>query len=313
MYTHTPVLLQEALKYLDPNQGQNFVDATLGGGGYSLALLECIGPSGRVLSIDLDKKAIENFEILVQSSKFQKNSVVVHGNFADINKFVINNEFNDISGIVADIGLSSYQIDEAARGISFQKNEKLDMRFDESSTGNTAEFILNNFSVAELTKIFRDYSEDKFSQKIAGEIVKSRESSLITHSYELVEIIKNSLPKPVVHKWADNTRRIFQALRIEVNHELSNLHTFLPKAFDILAPGGKLVVVSFHSLEDRIVKNFFQDQSKGCVCPPEFPICQCGKLPQGKVLHSKVITASNQELQQNPRSKSAKLRALLKF
>jgi 16S rRNA (cytosine1402-N4)-methyltransferase len=312
MYSHIPVLLQPALKFLDPKPGQNFVDATLGGGGYTTALLEQVKPSGKVLSIDMDQDALVNFKSIVAKQPFAKNSILAHGNFADLAKIVEHHEFTDIQGIVADIGLSSYQLDQSGRGISFQKDEPLDMRFDVSSEREDARFLLNNWTEAELAKIFRQYGEENNASRLARAIVKQRSDKLFKTTFDLVEVIKDNLPKPQQHRWTDTARRVFQALRIAVNHELSNLETFLPQALDLISPGGVLVVVTFHSLEDRIVKQFFQDASRGCVCPPDFPQCVCGREPQARILTKKPVTASEQELQDNSRSKPAKLRALVK-
>lgn len=310
-YTHIPVLLEEVISYLQPKAGENFVDATLGGGGYTRAILERIQPGGRVLAIDLDKDALENAKSQITNSK---NLVLHHGNFQNINKITKEHAFSNISGIVADLGLSSYELDQSTRGFSFQKKEPLDMRFDQSHPED-AKYILNNYDEQRLRKIFEDYGEEKFSRQIAKRVTSDRlrVTGGIKHTNELYQIIQDALPKPVKHKADDSARRIFQALRIAVNHELSSLEEFLPKAFDILNPGGRLVIVSFHSLEDRIVKQYFNSLTKGCVCPIDFPQCVCGKNPQGKLLTKKIVTASEAELKNNPRSKSAKLRAIVKL
>lgn len=304
-YQHTPVLLQPALEFLEPQPGQNFIDATLGGGGYTQALLERIKPKGKVLAIDMDQAAIDNFGKQAQV-------VLVQGNFAQLQNIVSNHKFSNISGIVADIGLSSYLLDESGRGLSFQKDEPLDMRFDLSSDGDDARFILNNLSVDQLTQIFRDFGEEKIAYKLAQAVVKQRQKQLFKTTQDLAALIKTSLPKPLQHRWTDTARRVFQALRIAVNHELENLQSFLPQALDLLNPGGRLVVVSFHSLEDRLVKQFFNQVSKGCVCPIDFPQCVCGKSPQARVLTKKPVTATAAEVKANPRSQSAKLRAVVK-
>ncbi len=374
-YEHTPVLLNEVVSYLAPKPGKNIVDATLGGGGYSKAILKEIGETGKLLSIDLDKDAIENFKSswsnektaqlrtvsglkpALQSETLTVNSSIsdvqslsnlrvlsggpdgdrtretklsrirsapapthleslyynislVQGNFSKIDHIIKNHNFPAPDGIVADLGLSSYELEH--RGISFQTNQPLDMRFDQSQPED-AKFILNNYDQKRLEKIFYEYGEEKFSRQIAGKVIGARGKGVeIKHTNDLYRIIQDALPKPVKHKADDSARRIFQALRIEVNHELENLSGFLPKAFDLLAPGGRLVVVSFHSLEDRMVKQFFAGMAKGCVCPPDFPRCICGKNPRGKILTKKIITASPEELKQNPRSKAAKLRAMEK-
>ena len=197
--------------------------------------------------------------------------------------------------------------------MSFQKKEKLDMRFDKSSQGVDAAFIINTFEKNKLIQIFKNYGEEKFSSQIAQKILQARSEKRIEHTFELYDIIAGSLPKSIRHKANDSARRIFQALRIAVNHELENLEEFLPKAFGLLVSGGRLAVVSFHSLEDRQVKQYFVGLSKGCVCPPEFPQCICGQKPQGKILTKKPITASEEEIKANPRSIPAKLRVIQKI
>ncbi len=318
-YHHTPVLLNEVLEYLKPQPGQNFVDATLGGGGYTAAIQNLIAPGGKLLAIDLDADAIKNFKF--QISNFQTNpklenhnekNIILHqGNFRDLDKILKHHEFPAPDGIVADLGLSSYELEH--RGISFQTEQPLDMRFDQSRPLD-AKYILNSYDQERLEKIFNEYGEEKFSRQITKKIIDSRNKKQeIKYTTDLYQLIKEALPKPVKHKADDSARRIFQALRIEVNHELSSLEEFLPKAFDLLKVGGRLAVVSFHSLEDRIVKQFFVGLSKGCVCPPEFPQCLCGQTPKGKILTKKLISASPQELDKNPRSKPAKLRVIEKL
>lgn len=322
-FHHIPVLLNEVLKYLDPHPGENIIDATLGGGGYTKAILERIQPGGKVLAIDIDKDAIDNYRIKNQESGI-KNWEIVQGNFKDIDKIVDHHQFKNISGIVADLGLSSYELDQAGRGISFQKKELLDMRFDQNQK-KTAAFILNNYDEKRLTGIFREFGEEKFSRQIAKKIQEARikkQSSFakasedlreIKYTTDLYQIIKEALPKPVKHRTDDSARRIFQALRIAVNHELDNLSEFLPKAFNLLNSGGRLAIVSFHSLEDRIVKQFFASLAKGCVCPVDFPKCLCGENPKGQILTKKPITATQKELDINPRARPAKLRVLHKI
>jgi 16S rRNA (cytosine1402-N4)-methyltransferase len=309
MYTHKPVLLNEVLEILDPKPNQNFVDATLGGAGYTTALLEHSAPQGKVLAIDLDNAALENARKQLPKDR----TILVHGNFREIARLLTTHKFTDVAGIVADIGLSSFQLDESGRGISFQKHELLDMRFDASSKDPDARFILNQHSTPELAQIFTDYGEEKYAHKIADHIVRHREETPVKYTTDLNDLIKAALPKPIKHRWTDSARRIYQALRIAVNHELTNLERFLPDAFNILAPQGKLVVVTFHSLEDRIVKNYFKSLATGCICPKEFPVCRCGRTPQAQILTKKAILATDEELSDNSRAKSAKLRAIQKI
>lgn len=312
-YHHTPVLLNEVVDLLDVSEGDLVVDGTLGGGGYSKELLGLVGKNGKVLSIDLDEAALENFRLLIAGSSLKDRSVLVHGNFADIDKIVLKNNFLPINKVVVDIGLSSYQLDNSGRGITFQNDELLDMRFDVSSKSPDARFILNHYDLGQLVKIFKDYGEEKWSLQIAKNVVRKRSEKQLETTFELVEIIKEALPKPVKHLFASSARRIFQALRIAVNHELDNLENFLPKAFELLVPGGRIAVVTFHSLEDRIVKQYFASLTKGCVCPVDFPQCVCGKLPQGELVNRKPVIASEEEFKSNSRSHSAKLRVIKKL
>ena len=310
-YDHIPVLLSEVIFYLQPQPGQNFIDATLGGGGYTREILKEIGTKGKILAIDLDQSAIDNAKAHNLPSK---NVTLTQGNFARLESIVKNHDFPAPNGIVADLGLSSFELDHSGRGISFSKKEPLDMRFDLSSQTGDARFLLRNKTFKELSELFHKYGEDKFSTQIAKKIVSFRDSGQEIHyTTDLYNLIKEALPKPVKHKADDSARRIFQALRIAVNHELESLTEFLPKAFNILKPGGRLVVVSFHSLEDRIVKHFFISLTKGCICPPEFPHCICGKSPEGKIITKKIVTAGSEESALNPRSNSAKLRVVEKL
>lgn len=313
-YSHIPVLLQQAITLLNPQPGQRFVDATLGGGGYTAELLSKVGSKGAVLSIDLDQAALDNAKQKFAKEVEAKNLVLAHNNFAQIDKVLEHKDFYDIDGIVADIGLSSFQLDESGRGITFQKKEPLDMRFDLSSNEPDARFMLNEYSEAELTKIFWEYGEEKESKRIAHAIINGRaEGNRLHYTTDLTDLIQSALPKPIKHKWTDSARRIFQALRVAVNHELDNLETFLPKALDLVKPGGIIVIVSFHSLEDRMVKQFFVEAARGCICPKDFPICQCGRTPRAEILTKKIVTATEEELTANARSNSAKLRAIRKL
>jgi 16S rRNA (cytosine1402-N4)-methyltransferase len=297
-YQHTPVLLNEVLEYLNPRPGQNFVDATLGGGGYTRAILDKILPNGKLLAIDLDKDAIKNFKFLISNSKNQESITLHHGNFKDIDEILKSENFPKPDGIVADIGLSSYQLDQAGRGISFQKQEELDMRFNSHTPGLTAKEILNNYSETDLRKIFEDYGEEKFSRQIARKVYELRgKGQALNTTAQLYQLIQEALPKPYKHKADSSARRIFQALRIAVNDELNYLKEALPNAFEILKPGGRIAVISFHSLEDRIVKNFFRDQSHAGLAT---------------LITKKPIKPSDEELVENPRARSAQLRIIQK-
>ena len=309
-YQHQPVLLEEVIKLINPQANQNFIDATLGGGSYTQALLGNNGPQGQVLSFDLDTEAINAFSEKIKTKQFASRLTVVHDNFANLSKVAMSHGFTKVAGIVADIGLSSYQLDQSGRGISFQLNERLDMRFDRTNQAVDAHFIVNNYSLERLTELFRTFGEEPFAKNIAGKIVRQRQIGLITTTEQLVEVIKISLPMPRRYKWPDHARRIFQALRIAVNHELENLEQFLPQALDILGTGGILAIVSFHSLEDRLVKNFIKAGNvQGKEDKDMFGVVH---RPLESVIR-KPITASEEELKLNPRSRSAKLRIASKL
>lgn len=310
-YHHIPVLLKEVLDLLRPQPGQFFIDATLGGGGYTKAILEKTAPTGTVLAFDLDADALANFS--ARHKDVASRTVLAHANFSAVAEVATRKHFGPVSGIVADIGLSSYELDQAGRGISFQKDEPLDMRFDASSSRPTAAFMLAEYTEQELAGIFRTYGEEKFASAIARNIVRNRTAKPIRRTGDLTDIISTSIPARLRHKAADSYRRVFQALRVAVNAELENLEKFLPEALGLLAPGGVLVVVSFHSLEDRMVKQFFATAATGCVCPKDFPTCVCGRTPAAKILTKKPVTAGAPEVSLNSRAKPAKLRALQKY
>lgn len=299
---HIPVLLNETLEYLNAESGSNFVDATLGSGGHAKAILEA-NPKAEVLGIDLDKSQLA----AIQFERLEK----VWGNYREIDKFLQERKITP-DGILLDLGFSSSQLDDPSRGFSFQSDGPLDMRYD-SASDITAEKVVNRYPEKKLERIFSDLGEEKFAKKIARSIVLERKGKDIVSTQQLAEAVKKGIPAPLRYKSADSIRRIFQAIRIEVNGELENLKIFLPKAVEALKPGGRLVVISFHSLEDRIVKEFFNREAKGCVCPPDFPTCVCGKASRLRVLTRKPIEATEEEVAANPRSKPAKLRAAEKI
>jgi len=289
---HKPVLLNEVIKYLDPKPGENFIDCTVGEAGHSLAILQKTESIGKVLGIDAD------FESL-QRIKPQDGFILVNGNFRDLKRIAEKHNFYPIDGILFDLGLSSWQIEESKRGFSFRNDEQLDMRFQlktGSSRAETAEEIINQWPEKELTEIFKKYGEEKFSFRIAKGIVQERENNLIKTTGHLREIILKFVPYGYTRRGKEGRvlARIFQALRIAVNDELENLKIGLEKSLEILKPRGRIVVISFHSLEDRIVKNFFRGNESL------------------KILTKKPIVASEDETMSNPRSRSAKLRAAIK-
>lgn len=289
---HIPVLQKEILDCFDPKPNENFIDCTVGGGGHTLAILEKNLPKGKVLGIDADAEMITNLTTEV-SPEFRKRLVLACDNFANLKEIVVREKFGPVAGILLDLGMSSWHLEKSGRGFSFLKNEPLDMRYD-SKNPLTAEKIVNFWSESDLEKILREYGEEKFSKKIAGGIVRERKAAAIKTTFRLVTIINHALPPAQRHQKIHCATRTFQALRIAANNELDNLKKVLPQAMEILQPEGKLLVISFHSLEDGIVKRFF-----------------AGLAESGNgitILTKKPIIPSNKEIIINPRSRSAKLR-----
>jgi len=300
--SHIPVLQKEVLRYLDPKPNENFIDCTIGGGGHTLAILEKTGPNGKILGIDADPKVIRNLELEIRN--FKKRIILVHNNFTNLGEIIENTKFNCANGILFDLGMSSWHLEDSGRGFSFQKSEPLDMRYNAENPNYklqipnalTAEKIVNYWSHQEIEKILREYGEEKFSERIARMIIEARRVRPIETTLQLVEIIKRATPEFYQYKKLHFATKTFQALRIAVNDELNNLTKALPQALEVLKKNGRLVVISFHSLEDRIVKNFFrQHLSKN-------------KL---QILTRKPVVPGTEEIRINPRSRSAKLRAAL--
>lgn len=291
---HLPVLKNEILKYLDPKPNENFVDATFGEGGHSLAILEKNGPKGKILGIELDPKLYSQSK--ERFKRLENRVILVNDSYLNLKEIVEREKFKDISGILFDLGLSSWHLRESKRGFSFQRDEPLIMRYDGNLEKLTAEKIINQWPEKEIERILREYGQEKFAKKIARKIVEGRKIKQIKSTFQLVEIIKRATPTWYHHQRLHFATKTFQALRIAVNDELENLKKVLPKAIEILKPKGRIVVISFHSLEDRIVKNFFKSK-KGLL----------------KILTKKPIKPSLEEIKINPRSRSAKLRAAIKI
>ena len=301
-FVHKSVLFDEAIKALDLNKNKIIVDGTAGGGGHSGEIAK---RAKRVISIDQDPDAIE---VLNERLGNKENVTIVHDNYSNIKNIVSNLNIDKIDGLLLDLGVSSFQLDTAERGFSFHKDAPLDMRM--SKSGLSAYDVVNNYDEKELADIIYRYGEEKFSRRIAANIVKSREEKPIETTFELVDIIKASMPQRAMRD-SHPARKTFQAIRIEVNAELDVLKSTLEDAFEILAPGGRIVVITFHSLEDRIVKEQFAKWCQGCTCPKEFPVCVCGNKPKGK--NFKSISPSKEELDENPRARSSRLRIFEKF
>lgn len=301
-FVHKSVLFDEAIKALDLNENKIIVDGTAGGGGHSGEIAK---RAKRVISIDQDPDAIT---VLNERLGDKENVTIVHDNYSNIKNIISNLNIEQIDGLLLDLGVSSFQLDTAERGFSFHKDAPLDMRM--SKSGLSAYDVVNNYDERQLADIIYRYGEEKFSRRIAANIVKARAKKPIETTFELVDIIKSSMPQKAMRD-AHPARRTFQAIRIEVNAELDVLKSTLEDAIDILAPGGRIAIITFHSLEDRIVKEQFAKWCQGCTCPKEFPVCVCGKKPKGKTFKS--ISPSKEELEENPRARSSRLRIFEKF
>lgn len=301
-FNHKSVLFDESVKALALNGEKIIMDGTAGGGGHSGEIAKT---AKRLIAVDRDPDAVA---VLNERLGGLSNVTVVHGNFSDIKNILKKLELDSIDGLLLDLGVSSFQLDTAGRGFSFHKNAPLDMRM--SKTGLSAADVVNTYSEQELADIIYKYGEEKFSRRIAANIVEAREDKPIQTTFELVDIIKASMPQRAMRD-SHPARRTFQAIRIEVNGELDALRTTLDDAFDCLNSGGRIAVITFHSLEDRIVKEKFNDWGRGCTCPKEFPVCVCGNKPKGKVF--KAISPSEAELSANPRARSSHLRVFEKY
>ena len=308
-FKHISVLLNESVDALNIKKDGIYADGTLGGGGHSEKILERLSNGGLLIGIDQDAEAI-----CAAKKRLEKftNVIYENTNFKNIKDILIRNSIENIDGAVLDLGVSSYQLDNADRGFSYIADSRLDMRMDLSSELDAYK-VVNTYSEENLAKIFFEYGEEKFSRRIAAEIVKTRGEKPIETTLELSELVKKCIPQKTVKKGSHPAKRVFQAIRIEVNGELAILESALNDFFDVLKPGGRLAVISFHSLEDRIVKNTFASLAKGCVCPKDFPVCVCGKKPRGKIITRKAVVPSDDEIDRNKRSKSSKLRVIEKL
>ena len=304
-FIHRPVLLEQTVDSLNIKPDGIYVDGTVGGAGHSIEIAKRL-TGGRLICFDQDPDAVK-----VATERLDGfNATVIHDNFRNMDGRIKELGIDGVDGILLDIGVSSYQLDNGERGFSYKYDAPLDMRM--SGEGVTAAELVNTLSVGELTRIFREYGEEKFAYRIANKIENSRKQRPIETTLQLAEIISASVPA-AVKRDGNPSRKCFQALRIAVNSELDVLSEALDKAFELLVPGGRISVITFHSLEDRMVKQRFRDYCTGCTCPPELPICVCGKKPRGKLAFKKPIVADDRELNENPRSRSAKLRTVIKI
>ncbi len=308
-FNHISVLLNECLEGLNIKENGIYVDGTLGGAGHSSEILKKLSNEGRLIGIDQDTDALKAAK---ERLKNYSNVTFVHSNFSSIENVLNNLNIDGVDGILMDLGVSSYQLDEGERGFSYMKDAPLDMRMNRDNDFS-AYNVINEYSEEDLYRIIRDYGEEKFARRIASFIVENRQEKNIETTLELVEIIKSAIPAKARREGPHPAKRTFQAIRIEVNSELSILNKTIEDGVGKLNKGGRMAIITFHSLEDRIVKNKFRDLAVSCRCPKEFPVCVCGEKAKVKVISRKAIEPTKEEVDINPRSRSAKLRVIEKL
>lgn len=311
-FRHKPVLLDECIYNLNIRSDGIYVDGTIGGAGHSVEIYRRLGSKGFLIGIDQDSTAIEVSRQKLENEPHNAKYVLVKSNFVHIKDVCSSIGVNAVDGILLDLGVSSHQLDEAERGFSYQKDAPLDMRMDRTREF-TAEKIVNEYSEEEIKNIIQKYGEEKWAARIASFIVNARRTSRISTTGQLVEIIKSAIPNAARREGPHPAKRTFQALRIAVNDELGVLERVIEDCVSLLRPGGRFCIITFHSLEDRIVKNGFNKLVNPCTCPPDFPVCVCGKTPQARVITRKPISPSKEELEENPRARSSKLRVIEKI
>ena len=304
-FGHVSVLLHETVDGLNVRPDGIYVDATLGGGGHAFEVCNRLNDKGRFIGIDQDADAIEAAG--KRLAGFGEKVTIIRSNYRDMRPQLQNIGVGKVDGIVIDLGVSSYQLDTAKRGFSYRMDAPLDMRMDQRQK-MTARDIVNSYSEAELYRVIRDYGEDKFAKNIAKHIVAEREKGPVETTGQLNEIIRRAIPMKIQKTSGHPSKRTFQAIRIELNHELDVLRDSLDDMINMLNPGGRICIITFHSLEDRIVKSSFRKNENPCICPSHFPVCVCGRTSKGKVVTRKPILPSKEEMESNSRSKSAKLR-----
>jgi len=310
-FHHVPVMTQEILHYLKPEQGRIFTDCTLGGGGHARAILETLPPEGILIGIDWDREAIDHAQQVLKPYKNRMH--LFHGNFTQLPDYLQQLKVPAVDGILLDLGVSLQQLEYAGKGFSFNKDEPLDMRMDDR-TRIRAEDLVNDLSEKELADLFKSFGEERWAKRIAKKVVRVRVRHRIRSSLELSEIVSAVVPlrTPAARRIHPATR-VFMALRIAVNRELENLKAFLDRAVDVLNPLGRLCIVSFHSLEDRMVKTRFRELENPCTCPPDFPWCTCHRKPVLQVLTKRPVRPSDAEIRKNPMARSARLRAAVRI
>ena len=306
-------MLQEVLDTLKLKRGSVVCDCTLGGAGHSVKMAAQVGEDGLLLGVDQDDMALEAAAARLEREAPGTPTKLLKGNFGDLDKLLCSAEVPGADGFLFDLGVSSPQLDIPGRGFSYNEDAPLDMRMDPGNNTLNAAEVINTYNEADLARILRVYGEEKFSSQIAREIVRRRETSPIETTGDFVEVIKAGIPAAARRHGGHPAKRSFQAIRIEVNHELEVLERGLEAAIRWTNPKGRICVISYHSLEDRIVKHMFQEMSQGCICPPEIPVCVCGHVPTLKVITRKPLVASLQEVERNPRARSAKIRVAMRL
>lgn len=307
---HKPIMVSEVIEYINCKTDGIYVDATIGGGGHALEICRQICGQGLIIGIDRDDEALAQ---AAETLKDYKNCVkLIKGNFADIKEIVYKLGFSEVDGILFDFGVSSHQLDDAERGFSYNVDTPLDMRMDKSQS-ITAKDVVNTYDEQRLYEIIRDYGEERWARRIASFIVRERQRAPIETTGQLVDVIKKAIPAAARRQGPHPARRTFQAIRIEVNHELDAIKEGLEGAIQCLKPGGRLCAITFHSLEDRMVKEMFRKWQNPCICPPDVPICVCGKQPIANIITKKPVIPSSEEIMSNPRARSAKLRVCEKL
>lgn len=309
-FKHVSVLFDECMEGLNIKPDGIYVDGTLGGGGHSSGICERLGPNGTLIGIDRDQDALNAASKRLE--KYNCNKIFVQSNYSDIASVLEELEIDEIDGALLDLGVSSFQLDNPERGFSYMNDAPLDMRMSQSDSFTAAD-VVNDYDKKELTNIISKYGEERWASRIADFIVKAREDKPLESTFELVDVIKAAIPASARRTGPHPAKRTFQAIRIEVNDELGQLERAVEEFCDVLAPKGRLCIITFHSLEDRIVKDIFNQRANPCTCPKEFPVCVCGKKADIKKITGKPIVSSEEELEVNPRARSAKLRVAQKI
>ncbi len=311
-FEHKPIMLDECIEFLKIRPDGTYVDGTLGGAGHSSEILKRLDKNGLLIGMDQDANAVKAAQKKLSSVDTKGRYVIEHTNFENIREVIQKHKRDSVDGVLLDLGVSSHQLDEGERGFSYQHDAPLDMRMN-SKNPLDAKILVNTWSQKELTRIIRDYGEEKWAARIAEFIVRNRETQMIETTGELVDIIKAAIPAAARRTGPHPAKRTFQAIRIAVNRELEVLENLLQDVADILNPGGRVVIITFHSLEDRIVKNAFKQLAEGCICPKDLPQCVCGIKPKLKIITRKPVTPSDTEILDNPRARSSKLRVAEKI